>query len=43
MTHFTISNDNNVTACASAKEAAALGSDVLTFTNERELAKVTAE
>jgi hypothetical protein len=43
MTHFTISNDNNVTACASAKEAATLGSDALTFTNERELAKATAE
>jgi hypothetical protein len=42
MTHFTLTDDNNVTACASAKEAAALGSDVPTFTNERELTKVTA-
>ena len=43
MTHFTITNDNNVTACASAKEAHAMGDGVLTFTSERELAKATAE
>ena len=40
---FTITNDNNVTACASAKEAHAMGDGVLTFTSERKFAKATAE